>query len=115
MRKQRQRLKHHAKIPLVRRNVRNVGSVEQDSAIRGVFKSGDHAQQRGLAATGWSKQANEGTVRHRQMHIVDRGECAELLGDIVQNQSGHKSPVSLVVFWRPHPSRQSNGWGRAVY
>src|SRR3546814_13925046 len=34
---------------------------------------------RGLAAAGRPQPADEGAVRHRERHVVDRGERAELL------------------------------------
>ena len=94
MRKQRQRLEHHAEIALVRRQRRDVLAVQHDRAAGRLLQPGDHAQERGLAAARGPEQAHEGAVRHVQLDIVDRGEIAELLGYRVDVESGHGSPLS---------------------
>ena len=92
MREQRQRLEHHAEIALVRRHRRDVLAVEHDRAAGRLFEAGDHAQQRGLAAAGRAEQADECAVRHGEVDRVDRREVAELLGDVLDCQSGHGGP-----------------------
>ena len=83
MRKQRQRLEHHAEIALVRRQRRDVLAVEHDGAAGRLLQSGNHAQQCGLAAARRAEQAHERTMRHVELDIVDGGEIAELFGDAV--------------------------------
>ncbi|MBS1167891.1 MAG: hypothetical protein H6R00_3916 [Proteobacteria bacterium] len=49
MRKQRQRLEHHAEVSLVGRLVGDVLTVDRDGAGGGQIEAGDHAEQRRLA------------------------------------------------------------------
>jgi len=87
MRKQGQRLEHHAEIALVGRDAGDVLAVEPDSAAGRQVEPGDHPEQRGLATTGRSEHANEGAMRHRQLDIVDRGESPEFLRDVVEGKA----------------------------
>jgi hypothetical protein len=59
MRKQRIVLEHHVDRPLVRWNGSDVGTIELDVALIGSLETGKHAQQRALAAAGWSQQREE--------------------------------------------------------
>ena len=56
VRKQRVRLEHHVDGPLVRRKQGDVHPVQDDRAGSRLFKTRQHAQQRGLAATGTAQQ-----------------------------------------------------------
>ena len=69
------------------RHVRDVLAVKPDRAGGRQVEAGDHPQQRGLAAAGWSEQADEGAMRHRQLDIVDRGEVAEFLRDVFEGEA----------------------------
>ena len=60
-----------------------------------LLEAGDHPQQRGLAAAGRAEQADEGAVRHAEVDVVDGLEVAELLGDVLDCQSGHGASLIL--------------------
>ena len=115
MREQRQRLEHHAEIALVRRHRRDVLAVEHDRAGGRLLEPGDHA------AAAWSCRSRTGRAGRRtcraareRLIVVDGLEVAELLGDVLDGQSGHDaSPVPcrippsarLRLTSRPAPSQ----------
>src|ERR1700731_3796977 len=59
MRKQGVTLEHHVDRAPVGRHGRQVPPVEQDAAFIRRLEAREQAQQRGLAATGWSEQCKE--------------------------------------------------------
>ena len=59
VREQRQALEHHADVAGVRRPVGDVVVVEEDAALCRTLESGDHAQQRGLAAPRRSEERDQ--------------------------------------------------------
>ena len=74
MRKERQRLEHHAEIALMRVEPRDVGAVDQDAAGGRLLQPGDHPKQRRLPAAGRPEQADEGAVRDGEIDVLDRRE-----------------------------------------
>jgi len=55
---------------------------EEDLAGRRLLEACDHPERRRLAAAGRPEETVEGTAGDRQRHVVDRGDVAELLGDV---------------------------------
>ena len=49
-----------------------------------MFQAGDHAQRGGFAAAGRAEQGHEAALFDIQRHLLDRGDRAELLDDIVE-------------------------------
>jgi hypothetical protein len=90
VRKQRIRLEHHVDRPLVRRNARHVRAIDPDAAAGGFLETGEHAQQRGLAAARAAEQAEQFLLIDLQRNVVDRDEVAELLGDALDVDVGNR-------------------------
>jgi hypothetical protein len=84
--KQRVGLKHDAEVARGRRQMRHVAAGDLDQAGILRVEAGDRAQQRGLAAAGRSKEANELALRHVERDIVQRDELAEFLREIADAQ-----------------------------
>ena len=74
MREQGVALKHHGRVPLIRRLGRDILASDKQFSGRGDLKAGDHAQSRGLAAAGRAKKGNEFTGRDFQGDIIHRPE-----------------------------------------
>ena len=90
VRKQRERLEHHAEVALVRRQPRDVAAGEMDAARGRRFEAGDHPQQGGLAAAGRPEKAHQLAVGHAQIDVVDGMRGAEAAGHGLQGQMGHR-------------------------
>ena len=97
MRKQRVGLEHHVDRALVGRNARHVLPVQHDAALGRILKPGEHAQQRGLAAAGCAEQGEEFALVDVERQIIDGGEVAENLGDVLDGDIGLGGGV---VPWR---------------
>ncbi len=59
MRKQRIVLEHHVDRALVRQHLRDVPAIQQDAALVRRLETGEHPQQRGLAAPAGTEQGEE--------------------------------------------------------
>ena len=79
MREQRVVLEHHVDGALVRQHLRDVLAAQQDLAGIRRLEPGEHAQQRGLAATGRPQQRKKFSGADVERELVDRGEAAEAL------------------------------------
>ena len=88
VREQRVGLEHHVDGPLVRRNTRHVLSVDVHRARSRLLKARQHAQQRGLPASGTAEQAENLALEDLKRDIVDGDEGAEALGDVVDADIG---------------------------
>ena len=73
----------------MRRHLRDVLAVEQDAALVRRLETGEHAQQRGLAAAAWAEQRKELACADIQRQPVHRAEIAELLADPLDPQQRH--------------------------
>ena len=58
--------------------------LNDDLAFRRIFKSGKHAQERGLAAAGSAEKREKLALKNIEREVVDRREVAENLGDILE-------------------------------
>ena len=76
MREQRIALEHRVDVPLEGREMRHFLTIEEDRPIGRHLKSGDEAQQSGLAAAGWSQQGEEFVLPDRDRHIVQGADFA---------------------------------------
>ena len=83
VREQRVALEHHAHRAPLRRAVGEILAVEQDATAVGHVEAGDHAQQRGLAATRRTEKGEELAGLDADADVVDRGEIAETAGDVL--------------------------------
>ncbi len=88
MRKQRVVLEHHVDGPLMRQHRRDVAAVEQDAALVRRLETGEHAQQRGLAAAARAQQREELAGPDVEREPVHGAETAERLGDPLDASSG---------------------------
>ena len=77
-------LKHHVHGAFVGRNLGHVLAVDQHVTLGRHFEAGEHAQQRGLAATGRSEQRKELAGRDVEADIVHGDRRAPALGDIAE-------------------------------
>ena len=64
---------------------------DQDLAFADFLESGDHAQQRGLAAAGGPDQDRELAVGDLDVDAVDHGRSAEALGNAANRDLRHKA------------------------
>ena len=74
-------LKDGVDVALVRRNVVDALSEEENVPLIGRFKAADHAQGRGLAAAGGAEQREEFVVVDVEVDVVENGFAVKLFGD----------------------------------
>ena len=74
-------LKDGVDVALVRRNVVDALSEEENVPLIGRFEAADHAQGRGLAAAGWAEQREEFVVVDVEVDAVENGFAVKLFGD----------------------------------
>ena len=86
VREQRIGLEHHVGRPPIGRHAREILAVEQDVAGIRPLETGDHPQQRGLAAPGRSEQREELAGINVERQPIDGGESAEALGQTIDTQ-----------------------------
>ena len=86
VRPQRIGLKHHADIALPRRQRRDIHAADADAAARGLGKSRNQPQQRGLAAAGRPKQREQFAGRNREIDAVEHDVLAIGGADILDRQ-----------------------------
>jgi len=95
-------LEHHGGAALGWRQVRDVAGAEEDIAGGNRFVPCDHAQGRGLAATGRTQQAAVGARRDLQADVVHGNRGAKPLGEAYQFECGpahaahHLAPIGKV-------------------
>ena len=85
VRKQCVRLEHHVDRALVRRHAGHVHLVDQDASGARGGESGQHAQQRRLAAARCAHQREHLALEDAQIDAVDRAEAAEGLADALDD------------------------------
>ena len=81
MRKQGERLEHHAGGPLVGGQVVDPFAAQKDVTTGGLLHAGQHAQQRCLAGAGWADDGEEFALPDIEIDAVDGGERAENLAN----------------------------------
>ncbi len=75
----------------------------------GARNPGDQAQRRGLAAAGGPEQAGEQPMLDAQRDVVDRGDAAELLRQMLELDDGHPlslRPVMVIAGPAPAPAER---------
>jgi len=87
--KQRITLEHHADIAFLHGLAGDVGTVELDSPATGNLQPGDHAQRRGLAAAGWTKQRHQFARAHVEVEVLEGDEAPEGLADFPELERSH--------------------------
>ena len=94
-------LEDEADVALLHRHVVDALAAHENLAIGRRFKAGNHAQHGGLAATGRAEQRDELAVGDGEAHVVDGGDAAELLGDVLKlDAHGRVSfQPSAISFW----------------
>ena len=115
VRKDRVRLEHHVRRPLVGRDQRRRLIVDEDLALGRKFEPRDHAQQRGLAAARRAQQREELAAFDVERHAVDGLDAAgELFGhildadDVIGHGERYATPTlrsPLVPSWRTHSAK----------
>ena len=76
-------LKHHRHVALPRRAMGDVVAGNANRARRCLLQTRDGAQQGRLAASGGPHQRHEGTLRHRELDVMERMKIAEMLVELV--------------------------------
>ncbi len=95
VREQRVGLEHHGDAALRRRRIGNVLAADDDLPGRDALEPGDHAQQRGLAASGRADEDHELAGFDGKVDALDDFEGAERLADGVEGEVGHLLSISL--------------------
>src|SRR6202011_2602820 len=105
-------LKHHRQAALRRRNVHHVAAVDQDLSAGYILKSGDQAQECGLATTGRPDEDHEGAVLDIQIGILDDVDRTERFADSLERYLAHDIfALSLIYLTAPNVSpRTSCRW-----
>ena len=88
VREERVGLEHHVGRPLVGRDAGHVLPVDLDPARGRRLEAREHPQQRRLAAARAAEQAEELALVDVEADIVDGGEVAELLADLLDADEG---------------------------
>ena len=81
MRIERIALEHHGDIARARRQIGDDVAVNHDIARGRALEPGDHAHQRGLAASGWAEQDEKFAFLRGQVDAVDGAHLVEMLGN----------------------------------
>jgi hypothetical protein len=71
-------LEDHTHRALAGGSLGNIVAVEEDIAGAGCLKTGDHAQDRGLATATWSQQRQEFSLFYGQSYMINGGCLAEI-------------------------------------
>ena len=93
--KQRVGLEDDAEIAIARGDRGQVGLAEANAAAIGLLKPGDDPQQGGLAAARGPEEADEGALGHLQRDMVERGQLAEALDEIVDRKVHGAFPAGV--------------------
>ena len=81
-------LEHHIDRALVGRGLADILAVYQDAPLSRHFEPGKHAQQGGLATTGWPQKRKEFPLLNGQADIVDGHHLAIAFGDVLKTDDG---------------------------
>ena len=93
VREQRVRLEHHVHGPFVGRNARHILAVDEQATFGRVLKTGQHAQQRGLAAARGTQQTEGLALVDVEAHLIDGDKITEPLGDALDAHIRHRLRV----------------------
>src|SRR5262249_41501629 len=90
------------------RQLRGVGSVDDDVASCHVLEAGNEAEQSGFAATGGPDEDDELAILDGQICVGDDGDVAKALLDVFQDDSAHYFTAPKVrprtsCFWANQP------------
>ena len=94
---------------LVRQNLRDVAAVQKDPALIRRLETGEHPQQRGLAAAAWAEQGKKLPCPDVERQPVDRPERAELFHHRLDPQQRNVGRVRIRLGFRQfvsHDPRQ---------
>ncbi|MNE64257.1 hypothetical protein D3C80_1596630 [compost metagenome] len=101
-------LKHHADIALVRFQRGLVAFIDDDCAIAGSLETGNHAQNGGFSAAGWTEERDELTFFNCHVEVMDDLHRAKRFFNVLKCQKAHK------IFLRPLEARPSGSVRRVV-
>ena len=91
-------LKHHGDVAILRRDVVHDAFADPDLAVGDLFESGDHAESRGLTASGGTDEDHEFLVVDVDGNAVDGLHAAFIdLADIFKDDFSHVSPENGLV------------------
>ncbi|MNT53635.1 hypothetical protein D3C72_1907270 [compost metagenome] len=90
-------LEDHGDLPVLRVQIGHVLAADQHLAGGRRFEPGDHAQACGLAAAGWTEQADELAVGDREADVGQGVEGAEALGNVLEFDRGHETGFPITT------------------
>jgi hypothetical protein len=76
------------------RHTGQIRAIEQDTARIRRLEAGEHPQQRGLAAAGWTEQREEFALIDVERHALDGRHAGKMLADSVE---AHQRPRRRIV------------------
>ncbi len=83
-------LEHHRDVPVSRREIGDVATVDRDHPVRDLLEPGECAEQRRLPAAGGADERDELPVLDAQRHVVERDDVAgEHLGHVLEFDLAH--------------------------
>ena len=101
MRIQRVALEHHRDVALARLEVVDAAIADDDVARRDRLESGDHPQQRGLAAPRRADQHRELAVGDVEVDAAHDRDIAEALLDVAHAHGGHDETLTPRLLVQP--------------
>src|SRR5215208_7792118 len=84
-------LEHETDAALAGGRCGQIGAIEDDGARVGLLEAGDDAQQRRLAAARRAEERRQRAARYLERHILERDEVAEVLRDVLNDDSHYES------------------------
>src|SRR5688572_23566651 len=82
-------LEDHRDVAVARGHVVDDALADPEHALADVLEPGDHAERRGLAATGWPHEDHELAVLDLQIHAPDSTRSVGI--DLAHSVEGHSS------------------------
>lgn len=89
MRVERVRLEDHGDIPILRLEIVDQLPVDGERTGGDLFKTRDHAQQRGLSAAGWADENDEFAIGNGKIDAVQDGMVTVGFGDAIKLDGSH--------------------------
>src|SRR5262249_20061069 len=97
MRIQSVRLEHHGDLAFRGRHGTDVDAVDEQRPRRCILETRDDSEQRRFAATRWAEQAEELSLLHFEIDILQSFDSAEVLADVSEFNVRHRRASSSTV------------------
>ena len=100
-------LEDHRDVAILRGDVVDDALADLEVALGDLLEAGDHPQAGGLAAAGRADQDHELAVLDLEVEVLDGGEVAEALPDVIERHGGHvRTPPRPMATSRALASRR---------